>query len=165
MSFATRRAALLLSRGATVGALTDGTVMVSLRLCPGTPSKIAGFEAVGLPTITLEGLRFAGVGAGCPMRNAAARVMRGATAGGAVEATGMVPERLWPGTLANVLASCALESGARGATGFFSTAMPARRAAARVVRGTMSGASWVFGRGLARKKIFLAGLDLLPLVE
>jgi hypothetical protein len=61
VSFAARKAALLFNLGARVGALTDATEMVSLRLCPGTPSNVAGSGALALPTIALLGLGFAGV--------------------------------------------------------------------------------------------------------
>ena len=91
-----------------------------------------------------------GFGGGfCPSLRDAARVMRGAIIGGAVEATTMVSARLCPGTLAKVLAKASLLRGRRGPDGFFSTGAPARREAAFVVRGTMSGLVCVGGRGLA----------------
>ena len=75
------------------------------------------------------------------MRRDAARVMRGATTGGAVEATAMVSERLCPGTLANICASFSLLGATRGPrvrSGDLEM-MPARRLAARVVRGVIVG--------------------------
>jgi hypothetical protein len=90
VSFDARKAALLLSLGATVGALTDATAIDSFRLCPGTPSNVVGSKLRTDPTKALVG-RFLGVGAaGCPILREAARVMRGATTGGAVEATVIV---------------------------------------------------------------------------
>jgi len=64
------------------------TEIVSLRLCPGTPSKVSLlFE--------LDETRLTGFGAGLmPSLSAAAFVMRGATTGAAVEATAIDVERL-----------------------------------------------------------------------
>jgi len=96
-SFCALNAADLFSLGATTGALTDATDIVSLRLCPGTPSNVslAAAPLVLLPKLKIVGLCLAGVGAGCwPSLNAAARVIRGATAGGAVDATAIVSARL-----------------------------------------------------------------------
>lgn len=142
-----RRAALLFRRGATVGAPTEATEIVSRRLCPGTPSKVCL-----LSDPPSDGSRrLTGAGGGSPSLRAVARVMRGAMVGAAVDATAMLSARLCPGTFANVLASCSLVSGARGTDGPpFSTICPARRAAAFVVRGTMSGAACVVGRARAR---------------
>lgn len=39
-SFCALNAALLFNLGATVGAFTDATAILSLLLCPGTPSKV-----------------------------------------------------------------------------------------------------------------------------
>jgi len=75
--------------------------------------------------------------------------MRGAMTGGAVEATTMVSVRLCPGTFAKVFAKASLLRGRRGPEGVCSTNKPARRAAALVVRGTMSGLACVEGTGLA----------------
>lgn len=151
-SFCWRRLALLLVRGATVGAFTLATVIVSLRLCPGTPSNVA-FDPSRLPAFVFgitckERLLFSVSGGGRPSRRAAARVILGATAGGAVLATVIVEDRLWPGTFSNVCASLSLLSGPRGPA-VFSTGIPARRAAARDMRGTMSGAACVAGKGRA----------------
>jgi hypothetical protein len=40
-----RKVALLLRRGATVGRAVEATEMVSLLLCPGTPSNVLFFSA------------------------------------------------------------------------------------------------------------------------
>jgi len=159
-SFCARKAALLFNLGATVGAPTDATEMVSLRLCPGTPSNVLRAESAVAGLLTTAG-------GGCwPSLNAAARVMRGATTGAAVEATAIVSDRLCPGTFANVLASCSFVKGARGADGpLLSTAAPARRAAARVLRGTMSGLVCVAGSARARNKGLPLRASLLLPVE
>ena len=99
--------------------------------------------------LSLVELRIGFGGGCCPSLREAARVIRGATTGGAVEATTMVPERLCPGTFAKVLARASLLRGRRGPEGFCSTGTPARREAAFVVRGTMSGLACVEGSGLA----------------
>jgi hypothetical protein len=156
-----RNEALLFNLGATVGANTEATVIVSLRLCPGTPSKVF------LTSSELVILFLAGVGAASvPSLNDAARVIRGAITGAAVDATAMLSVRLCPGTFAKVFASRSLESGARGAVDVLSAtaSTPARRAAARVVRGWMSGLIWVYGMGLARKwgLPLVLSLPLLP---
>jgi hypothetical protein len=95
--------------------------------------------------------------------------MRGATTGGAVEATTIVSLRLCPGTLAKVFAKASLLSGRRGPEGFCSTGMPARRAAAFVVRGTMCGLTCVGGRGLAlndgRDRLFSPTVDGFVVVD
>lgn len=160
--FRTRKVALLFSLGSIVGALTDGTDMDSLRLWPGTPSKVFFAKSSELIVLLLDcGSSW------IPSLSAAARVMRGAIAGAAVEATAMLPARLCPGTLANVFASCSLVGGVLGAEGFFSTSCPARKAALRVVRGTISGLAVVAGTGRARKTglPFVVSLPLLPAVE
>lgn len=98
-----------------------------------TPGVDADPLALSLAALT-------GLGAsGCPNLKDAARVIRGATTGGAVEATEMVPVLLCPGTFAKVLARASFVRGARAAEGILTTATPARRLAARVVRGTISG--------------------------
>lgn len=148
LSFCWRRLALLLVRGVTVGAFTLATVMVSLRLCPGTPSNVA-FNASGyLGAACSDRLLFSVSGGGRPSRRAAARVILGATTGGAVLATVIVEDRLCPGTFSKVCASRSLLSGPRGPA-VFSTGRPARKAAARDIRGTMSGAACVAGKGRA----------------
>jgi len=160
--FWARKAALLFSLGAIVGALTDATAMDSLRLWPGTPSKVFFAKSSALIVLLL------GCGSGwIPSLSDAARVMRGTMTGAAVDATAMFSARLCPGTLANVFASCSLVGGVLGAEGFLSTDFPARRAALRVVRGTMSGLTVVAGTGLARKTdlLFAVSLLLLPVVE
>ena len=93
--------------------------------------------------------------------------MRGATVGAAVEATWIVSDRLCPGIFANVCASRSLVGGALGAEGTLSTASPARRAAARVERGMISGLVVVAGTGRARKTGFPleVSLPLLPVLE
>lgn len=91
-----------------------------------------------------------GFGGGCcPSLREAARVIRGAITGGAVEETVIVSARLCPGTLAKVFARASLLRGRRGPEGFCSTGIPARREAALVVRGKMSGLTCVGGRTLA----------------
>lgn len=132
-----------------MGVFVLATEMVSLRLWPGTPSKVPWGGGFVRAAVSLMVLR-AGLGGGfCPSLREAARVMRGAMTGGAVEATTMVSVRLCPGILANVLARASLLRGLRGPEGFCSTGIPARREAAFVVRGTMSGFACVGGRVLA----------------
>lgn len=72
-------AALLFNLGATVGAFTLETAMLSRLLCPGTPSNVLSFDF----TLGLVGV----VTGACPSLNAAAFVILGATVGGAVDAT------------------------------------------------------------------------------
>ena len=140
-SFCALNAALLFNLGATVGAFTDATAILSLLLCPGTPSKVlAGPCLVCSPFADILFL-IAGGGGAWPSLNDAARLIRGAMIGAAVDATAMVLERLCPGTFAKVCARRSLDTGARGIFRVFSTGWPARRAAARVVRGTISGLS------------------------
>lgn len=149
LSFMARSAALLFVLGATVGAFVLATEIVSLRLWPGTPSKVPSVTRLVRAAVSLVVL-LTGFGGGfCPSLREAARVIRGATTGGAVDATTIVPARLCPGTLAKVFAKASLLRGRRGPEGFCSTGTPARREAAFVVRGTMSGLTWVEGRGLA----------------
>ena len=131
-SFAARSSALRFKRGATVGGLVLATAIVSLLLCPGMPLKTSA--AGGLTFIEVR--RSVLVGTGCPRRRAAALVMRGATAGGAVEATWMTSARLCPGIPAKVFLR---DSGVAGNLFGFSSTIPARREAARDIRGTMSG--------------------------
>lgn len=152
--FLARNSALLFNRGATVGGATLATLIVSRRLCPGTPSNVVPFARAALEVPLLDvgrGRGRAGSGALPPlMRSDAARVMRGATVGGAVDATWIVLERLWPGTSIKTCFSSSLVGATRGLAGFtVSTGAPARRAAARVVRGAMSGTSVVRGTGRA----------------
>lgn len=88
LSFSARRAALLFCLGPTTGGLVLITAIDSLRLCPGTPSKVwllVESDETRLTTFG-EGL--------IPSRNAAAFVIRGATVGAAVEATAIDVERL-----------------------------------------------------------------------
>jgi len=148
-SFRARSAALLLVLGATVGVFVLATEKVSLRLWPGTPSKVPWVIGLVRAGVSLAELRTCFGGGFCPSLREAARVMRGAITGGAVEATVMVSARLCPGTLAKVFAKASLLRGRRGPEGFCSTSTPARREAALVVRGTMSGLTCVVGSGLA----------------
>lgn len=154
-SFFNRRVALLFDLGAMVGAVaSDATEIVSLLLCPGTPSK----PSLALFSEPVDGLRSV-VGGLIPNLSAAALVILGAIAGAAVDATEMVSARLWPGIFSNVLASRSLLRGLRGET-FSGMAVPARSCAARVVRGTMSGLSCVDGTLRARKADLLFDPDL-----
>jgi hypothetical protein len=103
-----------------------------------------------------------------PCLRAAAFVMRGATTGGAVEATAMEVERLWPGTSMKACFCCSLVGITFGPLGEVLTTMPARRAAALVVRGAISGTRVVAGRGLARKTglpLAVRWPELRPAVE
>lgn len=149
LSFIARSAALRLVLGRTVGAFVLATEMVSLRLCPGTPSKVPSVTRLVRAGVSLVELRTGFGGGCCPSLREAARVMRGAITGGAVEATTIVSARLCPGTFAKVFAKASLLRGRRGPEGFCSTDTPARRAAALVVRGAMSGLMCVEGIGLA----------------
>ena len=149
-----------------MGALVLATLMLPRRLCPGTPSKVAdvsaslGFSFVGVDVADADAVAAARRAAGelgllgvtgCPSLSEAALDILGAIVGAAVDATVIVVDRLWPGTLANVSASRSLLNGVRALVSFFSTAIPARSAAERVVLGTMSGLSMDAGIGLARK--------------
>jgi hypothetical protein len=91
-----RNSAALFSLGAVLGGLTEATSTVSERLCPGTPSNVPGLM------IALEGRGFLAATTGSPARSAEAFVGRGATTGGAMDATGTTIARLWPGVLAKV---------------------------------------------------------------
>lgn len=162
-SFCARNAALLFSLGATEGAFTLATAIDSRLLCPGTPSNELPF-----PFVLKLGRTRAG-SAGLPCLNDAARVIRGANSGGAVEATWIVEERLCPGTSMKVRASSAFVGAIRGPDGNVrvgATGWPARRAAARVVRGWMEGARFVAGTGRALNGVFpvavVASLAVLP---
>lgn len=116
MSFEARKSALRFCRGETLGGLVLETENDSRRLCPGTPSNVrfcASFSAAAA-LASSSALAFAcasvmmgfgrtGRGGVAPeIRSDAARVMRGATAGGAVEATAMDDVRLCPGTSKNI---------------------------------------------------------------
>jgi len=116
-SFETRNSALLFDLGANVGALTLATAIDSRRLWPGTPSKRPLEEFSWLVNALLL---ITWVGGACPSLRDAARVIRGAMVGGAVDATAMVFVRLCPGTLANVCARRSFDTGTRG--GALSTA-------------------------------------------
>lgn len=175
-SFDCLNAALLFNLGATVGGLTLATLIVSRLLWPGTPSNVAlafsVFSAADTTSSVTERFLIAGAtglapfaaAASLAIRNEAALVMRGAIAGGATDATAMVSLRLCPGTFANVWASRSFESGARGLLGgVLSTDVPViRRAAARDMRGTISGWAFVTGTGRALNEGFPLDL-LLPL--
>lgn len=95
-SFLTRSSALRLLRGVTVGGFVLATAIDSRLLCPGTPSKVAAAEGAAPADLDFSiGLGRAGVvGPPRPSLSEAARVIRGATTGGAVEATVMVSARL-----------------------------------------------------------------------
>lgn len=81
----------------------------SLLLCPGTPSNVF----VATPT---DSLLLGGVEGSNPSLNDAARVILGTILGAAVDTTGIVSERLCPGTFSNVFFSCSLDGGVRGPT-------------------------------------------------
>ena len=213
-SFFARNSADLFVLGATVGACTLATAMVSRLLCPGTPSKIidAGLDVLlspapapapnpdpnPNPTLapgpgpaadpSLLELLILGAGLSTfnPNLNDAALDILGAIAGAAVDATCMTVERLWPGTSMN---ACFCSSFVRclrmrsgvpligvdvplevpplppltppfpftfavpvpDLDGDWGKAIPARREAARVVRGEMSGTRVVLGTGRALK--------------
>jgi hypothetical protein len=133
------------------------TEIDSLRLCPGTPSKVSLLE-VGADTCLVI------LGAGLiPSLNEAALVIRGAIVGAAVEATEMIVERLWPGTSKKAIFCCSFVGATLGPFGETFKTMPARRAAALVVRGAMSGTIVVEGTALARKTGFPLALSRLPL--
>ena len=80
-SFEALSAALLFSLGATEGGRVDATAILSRLLCPGTPSKVAACCSL----LAIVG-RFFSSGL-IPSLRDAARVIRGATVGGAVDAT------------------------------------------------------------------------------
>lgn len=146
LSFCARNDEVLFVLGAKEGRLlSEGTLIVSRLLWPGTPSKIAA--VFGFVPLAVGGVVFLGAsGSGIPSLNEAALVMRGLIAGAFVEATWIVSVRLWPGTLAKVFASCSLDTGTRCLFSEGARTIPARNAAALVVRGTMSGDAWDAGR-------------------
>jgi len=113
-SLETRKAALLFDLGANVGAFTLATAIDSRRLCPGTPSKSPVVPCLEFSWFVNALFLITWVGGACPSLRDAARVIRGAMAGGAVDATEMVLIRLCPGTLANVCARRSLDTGPRG---------------------------------------------------
>jgi hypothetical protein len=144
------------------------TEIDSRLLCPGTPSKVfacASFNAC-LALCSSAALALAcasvmigfgrGFGGGAPlMRSAAARVIRGGIVGAAVDATEMDSLRLCPGTSANILCMASLDGVVRGEwlRSILGGVTPARRSAARVVRGTMLGNTWVKGISRALKEV------------
>lgn len=166
-----------------MGDLVLETENDSRRLCPGTPSNVfrcASFSAA-FARSSSAALAFAcasvmigfgrtGLGGVAPsMRIDAARDMRGSIDGAAVDATGIDSVRLWPGTFANIRCSASLDGCVRGLVrsspsvlGGVST--PARRSAARVVRGTMVGEAWEAGISRALKDARLEVLLLLLLL-
>jgi len=101
-SLATRNAALLFDLGANVGAFTLATAIDSRRLCPGTPSKRPVVPFLEFSWFVNALFLITWGGGACPSLRDAARVIRGAMIGGAVDATAMELIRLCPGTLANV---------------------------------------------------------------
>ena len=127
-----------------MGAFDDATAMLSRLLCPGTPSNVFTWPSA----VSDRDRTTAGAGV-CPSLSDAARVIRGAIVGAAVDATEIVLVRLWPGTFANVSAWRSFVTGARGVLCAFSIGWPARSAAAFVMRGTMVGLSCDAGRGRA----------------
>jgi hypothetical protein len=166
-SFCCLSAALLFSLGATEGALDDATAMLSRLLCPGTPSNVLVAPCFPFSSSVKLLLIITGGGPACPNRKLAARDILGAIIGAAVDATEMVEARLCPGTFANVWARRSLDTGARGVLWLFSMVRPARRAAALVIRGTMSGLSCVAGTARALNSAFPFGLvlDFPPAVD
>ena len=154
----------------------------SRRLCPGTPSNVfacASFSAA-LARSSALALAFASAnvmmgfgrtafGGGVPsMRNDAARDMRGSIDGAAVEATGIESVRLCPGTFANIRWRASLEGGVRGplrSRSILGGVTPARRSAARVVRGTMVGETCDAGISRALNEVRREVLLLLLLLR
>jgi hypothetical protein len=114
-SLVTRKAALLFDLGANVGAFALATAIDSRRLCPGTPSKRLVVPFLEFSWFVNALFLITGIGGACPSLRDAARVIRGAIIGGAVDATAMVLIRLCPGTLAKVSARRSLVTGPRGA--------------------------------------------------
>lgn len=154
---------LRFTRGATAGGAVLATLILSRRLCPGTPSKVAfcfssnsSGERGTFSFVLLVLGNLAGFGLS-PSANFCARRIallfgRGAIAGGAVLATVILSRRLCPGTPSNVRSrSSWLILGRLGDV----TGLPARREAARVVRGTIEGEVVLAGTGRALK----AGLE------
>jgi len=82
-------AELLFNLGTIAGGLVDMTEIVSLLLCPGTPSNVFVFSSSVAARRTGDG-----EGVIRPSLNEAALVIRGAIVGGAVDATVIVSERL-----------------------------------------------------------------------
>lgn len=152
-----------------VGTAVLATEIDSRLLCPGTPSNVltcASFNArlalSSSATLALAcasvmiGFGRIGFGGGAPeMRNAAARDMRGEIIGGEVEETDMDSLRLCPGTFSNILCMSSFEGGVRGPgeRPSLGGVMPARKSAARVVRGTMVGVTWEGGISSALKEV------------
>ena len=152
-----------------VGAAVLATEIDSRLLCPGTPWNVlacASFNAaLALSSSAALALACASVmigfgrigrGGGAPeMRNEAARDMRGDIVGAKVEATGMDSLRLCPGTSSNILRIASFEGGVRGPgeRSILGCTMPARRSAARVVRGEMVGITWEGGISRALKEV------------
>ena len=145
-SFCTLKLALLFVLGATVGGFVLATEIDSRLLCPGTPSNVTFADSAAS---AVDSLGFGGTF--WPNLNDAARDILGATTGGAVDATGMASARLCPGTFKKVSARRSLVTGTRLGE---SMTIPARRAAALDMRGTMSGWTCVEGRGRALKRTF-----------
>ena len=87
LSFCARNDEVLFVLGAREGRLaSEGTLIVSRLLWPGTPSKMAA--VFGFVPLVVGGVVFLGVsGIGTPSLNEAALVMRGLIAGAFVEAT------------------------------------------------------------------------------
>ena len=148
-----------------VGGAVLATEIDPRLLCPGTPSNVlacASFNAaLALSSsaafalacaIVMMGFGRNGLGGVAPaMRNEAARDMRGDIVGAKVEATDMDSVRLCPGTSANICRMASFEGGVRGPgerCGILGGVMPARRSAARVVRGRIVGMTWE--RGISR---------------
>lgn len=158
LSIVALSAALLFVLGVTTGAAELATEIVSLLLCPGTPSNVDLFSMLCL-------LFTGATGFSCliPNLNAAAFVILGANAGGAVDATEIVLDLLCPGTSMKI---CFISSfvGMDLLESVRSSLIPWRSAAAFVMRGAISGLAWVAGSARAEKRIFcLSELNLLLL--
>jgi hypothetical protein len=168
-SFDARSSALRFCFGVTVGDLVLETANESRLLWPGTPSNVLACASFNAAFALSSSAAFAfacasvmmgfgrkGFGGGAPsMRNDAARVMRGGIDGAAVEATEMDSVRLCPGTSANILLRASLDGGVRGPCerSILGGVTPARRSAARVVRGTMVGETCEKGISRALKEV------------
>jgi hypothetical protein len=169
-----------------MGVLVLETENDSRRLCPGTPSNVffcASFSAAFALSSSaafafacasvMIGFGRTGFGGGVPsMRNDAARDMRGSIDGVPVDATGMDSVRLWPGTFANIRFIASFEGGVRGpcSRSILGGVTPARRSAARVVRGMIVGETWEGGisralKGVVRREVLLLLLLLLLWVK
>jgi hypothetical protein len=145
------------------------TEIDSRLLWPGTPSNffacaffnaaaaLASSAAFALASDTvIIGFGRTGFGGVAPeMRNEAARVMRGAIDGAAVEATAIDSVRLCPGTLANIFWMASFVGGVRGrcSRSYLGGVTRARKSAARVVRGTMDGETCDGGISRALKEV------------